>query len=280
MKHKFNFLFYGPDSCGIEVISEYLCDHYGLSYITRNNLIQYAIESWPEDNIERKTLIRYLRNQQEDKITEKLMAEIFSTFYHDKHETKVNGFIFHNFPSTLEECKMMEMILTHYDEKLTNVFSFNISQENLEKRKSFICYSKPAPRFYYIGYNDPITGLFDDITGESLIENKSSFTVEDFEKKHEDILIRHVKIFIEVNGNLPLQQVLDNVDDEIELATKPTFYLAVLANHLLLNGMSSLLKEAYNVLKEAYPNGKVKSYSYVLDYLVSAVIVTVKESLQ
>ena len=53
MKYKHNFLFYGPQSCGIEVISEYLCNHYGLSYVTRNDLIRYALKNWEEEDINR-----------------------------------------------------------------------------------------------------------------------------------------------------------------------------------------------------------------------------------
>ena len=164
----------------------------------------------------------------------------------------------------------------------TNVFSFNITEENLKKRKSFICFSKP-PRFYYLGFNDPKKGLFDDvkkihlfnnfqkkskITGESLIENKSNFSIEDFEKIYEPILIRHRKIFIEIDANLSIDQVLENTDDEIEYATKPKFYLSVLGHHFLLNGMTNLVKESFNVLKESYPNTFVKSFSFFKNFAI------------
>jgi hypothetical protein len=55
------------------------------------------------------------------------------------------------------------MILFHYQDKLTNVLYFKINDEVLKKRKSYFYPSEPVSRCYYIGYNDPIHELLDDV---------------------------------------------------------------------------------------------------------------------
>jgi hypothetical protein len=55
------------------------------------------------------------------------------------------------------------MILSHYQDKLTNVLYFKIKDEVLKKRKSYFYPSEPVARFYYLGYNDPIHEFLDDV---------------------------------------------------------------------------------------------------------------------
>jgi hypothetical protein len=111
MKHKLNFVFYGPTSSGVEVISEYICNHHNLLYVTRKSIVQFALTFWDEDEKDLKMLKQKIKKQEYHNIDKELMAKLFSIFYRENQSKSTNaGFLFHNFPATLEECKMMGLL--------------------------------------------------------------------------------------------------------------------------------------------------------------------------
>jgi hypothetical protein len=109
------------------------------------------------------------------------------------------------------------------------------------------------------------------------METKLLFSVEEFETFSLDILVRNVKIFIEIDANLPLEQVKDKVDYEMNYLTKPKISFAVVAHRLLLGGITHLLKESTKVLKEYMPNKFTNYFSTMMNFFVIPVI---KENLE
>jgi hypothetical protein len=110
-----------------------------------------------------------------------------------------------------------------------------------------------------------------------LVESKVIFSVEEFENYCQDILIRNVKIFIEIDANLPLEQVMDKVDYEMNYLMKPKISFAVVAHRLLLGGITHLLKESTKVFKEYMPNKFTSYFSTLMNFFVIPVI---KENLE
>lgn len=209
-----NIILLGPQGCGKGTQASLLEKKYNLQHLEMGRIFRNIAASDASNALEIKKMIESGKLAP-DELTGKIAEEFIET-----HHPRVNGFVFEGYPRTVGQYHWVKQILKRYDRKINLVINIEISEEETVKRLSARRTCINCGHVFNLNSNPSRLEDVCDLCSGKLVHR---------EDDKPEAIKRRLQIYrelthpvfeeavnegvgVEVNGELPIEQVFEEID--------------------------------------------------------------------
>ncbi|XP_954152.1 adenylate kinase, putative [Theileria annulata] len=208
-----NFVFLGPPGSGKGTQSHILKNSHCYCHVSTGDLFREAIKSGTPLGLKAKEFIDKGLLVPDD-LTLSLVQERINS------PKCRRGFLLDGYPRNISQAKDLGKLLKSVGKKLNGVFSFNASDEVIEKRVVGRLVHPGSNRVYHKVFKPPKEEGKDDLTGEPLITRKDDSP--DIIRKRLEVYKKETAPLVEYYNNENLHHSV-NANNSVESITKVIF---------------------------------------------------------
>lgn len=210
-------LLLGAPGAGKGTQAQLIAEAFNLPHLSTGDMFRSEIEAQSDVGIKAKAYM-----DRGDLVPDEVTIEIVNQRL--KKADCAAGFILDGFPRTLEQAKALDNLLQMHHVALDVVFSFEVNEEEIIRRRAGRRTAPKSKRVYHVEFNPPKTPGKCDVSGEDLVQRDDD---------KEDVVRHRLKVYaeqtaplqqyyaerglvVQVNGMQPVKQVFADVKAELQ----------------------------------------------------------------
>ena len=168
-------IFFGPPGSGKGTQSVNLEHEYHLAHVSTGDQFREEISKGTPVGLKVKSIMEAGKLVDDETVMEVFQAAL-------SRIPDGEGFILDGIPRTLNQCELLDKLLTKINRPATHVLYLNVDRKELETRICGRLFHPGSGRTYHKVFNPPKVPMKDDVTGEDLIVRKDD-TLEAFNER-------------------------------------------------------------------------------------------------